>query len=128
MRRLTLCVLALATIACVVNASAASLSLASGNLHAGNAAVQSCDSSFTPTYTLSNGTVTSVTVGGIADPACEGGQLSLTLLSGSTPVGSGGPVTVPTDADTVDNSVVVPVSPQPAAPSVNAVRIVVVGP
>ncbi len=102
--------------------------LSSRNVAGASAAVVPCDTVFSVTYTTSGGKVTTVTVGGIADPACEGGQLKLTLLGGGATLGSGGPVTVPTDAGTVDNSVAVSVSPQPNAWLVDEVAVVVAGP
>ena len=93
-------------------------------------AIPRCDTDgFTPTYTTSAGTIMSVTVGGIADPGCEGASLRLTVVnSAGVVVASGGPQTVPTDADTVDNSMTVSVSPQPAAALAAGVQISVVGP
>jgi hypothetical protein len=110
--------------------AAASLGgLSATQLGADGGPVAACDSNgFSVSYVLSSGTVVSVTVSGIADPACEGGQLSLTLTNGSTSVGSGGAVTITPDGDGADNSVTVPISPQPNAASVNGIHIVVVGP
>lgn len=80
-------------------------------------------------YTTASGAVTAVTVSGIADPGCEGGQLSLTLAdAGGAPVGSGGPQVVPTDGDTSDNAMTVTVNPQPAASVVTAAHAVITGP
>ena len=73
--------------------------------------------------------MTSVAIGGIADPACEGGALSVTLTDASgNSVASGGPVTVPTDGDATDNSVSVSLSPQTAAENVASLHVSVVGP
>jgi hypothetical protein len=72
--------------------------------------------------------VTSVTIAGIADPACEGGQLSLTLTSTGTALAAGGPQAVPTDGDPADNSMTVSVSPQPAASQVDGIHLVIEGP
>lgn len=128
-RRHVAVAVALAT-AMVVPAFAASLGLSSGRLGAGDAAVSACDSNgFTVSYTTSGGNVTSVGVGGIADPGCEGGALSLTLAGASgTAVGSGGPQTVATDGDTTDNSMTVALSPAPAASTVTGVHVAVTGP
>ncbi|MGH2741047.1 MAG: hypothetical protein ACRDSN_12655 [Pseudonocardiaceae bacterium] len=111
-------------------AAAASLGWAqSGRLGADSVAVLACDGNgFSQTYTVSGGNVQSVTVGDIADPGCEGGSLKLVLRQGGGSIGSGGPVTVPTDADTSPNSVTVSVSPNPAAANVNAITTTVVGP
>lgn len=117
------------TVASVCVAFAAPVpSSTSRSVGGGNAAVTACDAAFTVTYTTSGGKVTTVTVGGIADPTCEGGQLKLTLLGGAATLASGGAVTVPTDGDSVDNSVAVSVSPQPDAWLVDEVAVVVTGP
>jgi hypothetical protein len=130
-RRRLLAALAAATAAFSVVASASSLGGVSvSGLAAGAAPVMSCDADgLTSTYTTSGGKVTQVIVGGIADPGCEGAMVSLTLVAtGSSSVGSGGPVTVPTDADSVDNSVAVPMNIQPDAVAVTGIHIVMVGP
>ena len=103
--------------------------LTPGKLGAGGAAVSSCDANgFTVSYATSGANVTSATINGIADPTCEGGQLSVTLTNGTTSIGAGGPTVVPTDAGTVDNSVTVSLSPQPAAAQVNRVHVSITGP
>jgi hypothetical protein len=127
--RRTLLLFAAASIGAVGAGHAADLGLSTAGLGTGSAAIAHCDSSFTPSYTVANGRVTVVTVGGIADPACEGGQLSVTLAnSGGASIGAGGPMTVLTDAGTTDNSATVPISPQPAAPQVANIHISIVGP
>lgn len=99
------------------------------DLGAGDAVVSACDADgFVPTYVIQLGIdgeyhVVSVSVGGIA-PACGGGQLSLTLTQGTTPVGSGGPVTVPSGG----GSVSVSITDQPLADSVDHIHVVVTGP
>jgi hypothetical protein len=96
---------------------------------AGRAAIASCDSSFAIDYTTSNGNVTAATVGDIADPACEGGDVRLSVVSATgTEIASGGPSTVATDGDTSPDSVTVAVSPNPAAEQVATVHVSVVGP
>lgn len=123
--------LASSLIVAVLPASAATLGgLAPGALGAGSAVVAACDSDgFSADYTTSSGSVTSVTISQIADPGCEGGQLSLTLADSSgTSVGAGGPQTVPADGDTTANSMTVALSPAPAASSVAAIHVVVTGP
>ena len=96
---------------------------------ADNAAVTGCDTAFTETYTTSGGNVTSVSIAGIADPTCEGGALSVTLTDSSgVSIASGGPVTIPTDGDALDNTVNVSVSPQPAAENVANLNISITGP
>ncbi len=97
-------------------------------LGAGTGAVSPCDTAFGHGYTTLSGYVTSVEVTGIADPACEGGQLALTLTNASgASLAAGGPVTIPTDADTVDNTVSVAVSPAADADFVTGIRISVAG-
>ena len=101
----------------------------SRTLGAGSATVAACDSNgFTASYTVVSGNVTAVTVDGIADPACEGGQLSVTLTHSGTDIGSGGPQTVPTDGDVANNAMTVALSPQPAADQVNSIHIAITGP
>ena len=129
--RAAVAVLAICVAAAAVPGFAASIGgLTAKNLGAGSAVVPSCDANgFSVSYTTTAGLVTAVNVGGIADPGCEGGQLSLRLANSSgTSVGAGGPSTVPTDAGTVDNAMTVTVSPQPAAGVVTAVHVVVTGP
>jgi hypothetical protein len=112
-------------------AAAATLGgLTSTKVGSGQAAIAPCDTDgFTPTYTTSGGSITSVTVSGIADPRCEGTILKLTVVDSSgTSIASGGPQTIPTDGDTIDNSMTVSVNPQPAAASAAGVHISVVEP
>lgn len=98
-------------------------------LEAGSATVAPCDpDGFALTYAVSAGKVTSATVGGIADPACEGGTLKLTLADGGAAISSGGPTTVPTDAGTVANSVTVALSPAVDALLVDHVHVSIAGP
>jgi hypothetical protein len=71
--------------------------------------------------------VTQATIGGIKEPNCAGGSLSLSLTdSGGASIGSGGPVTVPNTAD--PGSVDVPLSTQPFAGDVAGFQVVIVGP
>jgi len=110
-------------------ALAATLGLVNGEIGSGAAGVVSCDTSFTVAHTTSRGDVTTTTVSDIADPDCEGGEVYVTLTdAGGAGIGSGGPVTVPTDGDAFPNSVDVSLSPQPAAPTVAGVRITITGP
>lgn len=130
-RKVAATVLAISLTAATLPGFAASLGgLAVRSLGAGSAVVSACDTNgFTVGYTTSSGNVTAVNVSGIADPGCEGGQLSLTLASTSgTSVGAGGPQTVPTDGGTADNSMTVSVTPTPAASVVTAIHVVVTGP
>jgi hypothetical protein len=121
--------LVLATGGALISASAATLGGVSGTgIGAGAAPVAACDADgFGVSYAVTGSTVTSATIDGIADPGCEGGTLSLTVADGTTSVGSG-TATVPTDAGTADNSVTVPLSPQPPASQVTQVHVVVAGP
>ena len=131
LRRLHVATAAAIAAAVVVPAFAASLGgLSAGQLGAGDAVVSACDSDgFSVSYTTSSGNVTAVNVSGIADPGCEGGDLSVTLADASgAAVGSGGPQTVAADGDTTDNSMTVTLSPTPAASVVTAVHVVVAGP
>lgn len=118
--------------ACIVvgSALAAQLGLTSTKTGSGNTSVVACDSDgFTNGYTTSHGIVTAVTIGGIADPACEGGTVRVTVTNSSgSSIASAGPQTVPTDGDTADNSVTLTTSPQPSATLVAGIHVVVEGP
>ena len=117
------------TLSLPVVAWAASLGLTGSDLGAGTVAVVACDNAFTYTFSTLGGNVTSVTVGGIADPACEGGSLSLSLTnSAGDQIGSGGPQTVATDGDELDDSAVVTIAAQPDGEIVAGVRVVIEGP
>jgi hypothetical protein len=112
-----------------VAAFAGALPGAPGMIAGGAAPVSACDTAFGHTYTTVSGNVTSVLVTGIADPACEGGQLSLTLTDAAgTALGSGGPVTIPTDANAADNSAAVSLAPTPDGDVVAGIRIAISGP
>ena len=103
--------------------------LFTGDVGSGTASVASCDNGFGTQYTTASGNATAVTINGIADPACEGGSLRVTLVNGSNAsVASGGPTSVPTDGDTTDNSVTVSLSPQPAAGTVARIHVSIAGP
>jgi hypothetical protein len=130
-RRIAALVLVIGVTAATLPGVAASLGgLTPRKLGADSAVVSACDSDgFSVSYTNSGGNVTSVDVSGIADPGCEGGQLSVVLANASgTSIGAGGPTTVPTDAGTVDNTMTVSLSPTPAASTVAAVHVAVTGP
>lgn len=111
-------------------AFAASLPLGSAPVGGGDAVVSSCDAAgFTYSFTTSGGDVTTVTVGDIADPSCEGGVLQLTLTDASgTSLGSAGPQTIPTDGDGVPNSLAVSPTPQPSASQIAGIHVSVSGP
>jgi hypothetical protein len=130
LRLVALAILAVLSAASLVAFAASLGGLSADDLGGGSDTVESCDSDgFTPSYTTSAGNVTAVTVGGIADPGCEGGMLSVTLTdSAGTGIGSGGPQTVSTDGDVLDNSTAVSLSPQPAASQVTHIHVAVTGP
>jgi hypothetical protein len=130
-RHVAVTVLAISLAAATLPGFAASLGgLTARNLGAGSSIVSPCDTNgFTVGYTTSSSNVSAVNLAGIADPGCEGGQLSLTLANASgTSVGAAGPQTVPTDAGTVDNAMTVAVSPTPAASVVRSIHVVITGP
>jgi hypothetical protein len=129
-RRTVISIVIVAALPASIAEAAGLVPMASGALGSGRASVVACDSNgFVPSYATSGGNVASVTVSGIADPACEGASLKLTVVDGTgTALGSGGPQTIPTDADTLDNSMTVAVSPRPAAASAAGVHVSVVGP
>jgi len=118
------------TAVCASVALAASLGVGTTNVSSGNASIIACDpDGFTETYTTSSGLVSSVTVSGIADPGCEGGSLKLTLTDASgVSISSAGPEAVPTDGDTLDDSLTLTTSPQPSASTVAGIRIAIEGP
>lgn len=111
-------------------ASAASLGgLDPDRLTGGQATVASCDGAVSVSYVTQGGNITSVTVSGIADPACEGGSLTVHALdSSNTSISAAGPATVATDADTADNTVTLTLDPQPNAEQVSATAISITGP
>jgi hypothetical protein len=124
-------ILAAATVAVLCVASAATLEgISSGQVGAGEAPITACDATgFTLNYTTVGGNVTAVTVNGIEDPGCEGGELSLTLTdTGGASISSGGPQAITSDGDTADNSALVSLSPNPAAEQVAGYHISLVGP
>jgi hypothetical protein len=130
LKRVIVVSVAVTTLASSAFASAASLGGMSGSVAAGDAAIPDCDTTgVTLTYTTTGGNVTAVAVGGLADPGCEGGSLSLTLTNtAGDSIASGGPLTIPTDGDTADNSVDVSVSPNPAAETVAGYHVSIAGP
>jgi hypothetical protein len=111
-------------------AYAAGIGISTRKVGGGNTAVVACDTNgFTVTFTTTRGNLTAITVGGIADPACEGGTLRVTVTDTSgASIAAGGPQTVPTDGDTSDNSLTVSTSPQPAASQVAGYNVSIVGP
>ena len=130
MNRMIVWSLIVTTLASSVFASAAALGGMSGAVIAGDAPITACDTSgFTVAYTTSRGNVTAVMVGDIADPGCEGDDLSVTLTNAAgDSIASGGPQMIPTDGDTADNSMTVPVTPTPAAEQVRGYHVSIVEP
>lgn len=121
--------------AAVLTAASASVALAAAfgistiSLGGGNTAVASCDTAFTVGFTTSRGLVTAVTVGAIADPACEGGSLSVTVTNAAgASIAMAGPQTVPTDGDVTDNQMTLATSLQPSASLVAGYAVSIVGP
>jgi hypothetical protein len=110
--------------------SAASLGgIAPAGIGAAGSPIPACDTAFTVAFTTSHGNATAVLVGDIADPACEGGDLTLTVTgSAGAVIASSQTVAVPTDADATPDSIEVPITPNPAAEQVAGIRISVVGP
>lgn len=130
-RAAALVVLVGCTAAAVLPGAATTLGgLVARQLGSGSTAVAACDANgFTSSYTTASGSVTAVTIGGIADPGCEGGMLSLVLAgAGGAAVAAAGPAIVPTDGDALDNAVTLGVSPNPAAATVTSIHVVVHGP
>lgn len=123
-------ILTVTTLASSAFASAAALGGISGDVVAGDAAITPCDADgFSESYTTSGGNVIAITLAGIADPACEGGKLSVTLADATgASIASGGPQTIEADADTAENSITVSVSPSPASEQVSAYHVSIVGP
>jgi hypothetical protein len=124
MVRVALILIVLAAVAASVPGFATTVGLTPDTLGNGNAGVSTCDTSFTYTYTTVGGNVTSVNVGGIADPTCTGGSLQLTLTNGAgASLGGGGPVTIP-----AGGSVAVPTSTPVDGELVAGARVAIVGP
>ena len=111
-------------------ALAAALGVSASDVGVGSTPVAACDvNGFAATFTTTRGNVTAVTVAGIADPACEGGSLVVTVTNtAGNSIAMAGPQTVPTDGDTTDNSVTLANSPQPGAAQVAGYHVSVTGP
>ncbi len=111
-------------------ALAAGLGISTTDVGAGTTPVAACDTNgFTVSFTTSRGNVTAVTVGGIADPACEGGSLAVTVTnSAGSSIAMAGPTTVPTDGDATDNSMTLTTAPQPGAAQVAGYHVSNTGP
>ncbi len=130
MKRLIPWTAAVVTAASASVALAASVGLSTPTLGTGQIAVVACETNgFTLGYTTSRGNVTALTVGAIADPACEGGTISVTVTDAAgASIATAGPQLLATDAGTVDNTIVLPTSPQPAAALVAGYHVSITGP
>lgn len=113
-------------LACGLQAgAAASLTTTAGRVGAGTAAVSACDDGFAFRHVIdTSGRITTVTTAGI-HASCAGGTLRITLVSGSSGVGSGS-VLLPSSGFT--GTADVAISPQPLSSGVTAVYAVVEGP
>jgi hypothetical protein len=132
MKRILIAGLATIAVSGAVFAFAASLTVTSGSLGAGSAAVSSCTASATTAYNLGTATssgypVSSVAVSGVA-AACQGKTLSVSLRdsSGNTVLGSG-TATLPASCTTTCPTQTVTVSGSPSASSVANVDVAVNG-
>lgn len=98
------------------------LGVQAATLGGGTTAVTACGtlSAAGVAYRVTDGTITAVTIDGLP-AACNGAQLSLTLVTDSTAVGSAGPLTVEA------GSVSVVLSSGPASTVVTDVHLSVVG-
>jgi hypothetical protein len=110
-------------------ALAATFAVNTQKLGSGSASIARCDTNgFTVTPTLSGSNITAVVLGDIADPACEGASIRVTLTNSSnTSVSSGGPTTIATDGNTSPNSQSVSVT-SVAETTVVSIRFSVIGP
>jgi hypothetical protein len=132
MKRILVAGLATVAVSGAVFAFAASLTVTSGSLGAGSAAVSSCTSGVTTSYNLGTATsagypVTSVAVSGVA-ASCQGKVMSVSLRdsTGNTVLGSG-TATLPASCTTTCPSQNVNVSGSPAASAVANVDVAVNG-
>jgi hypothetical protein len=130
MKRILLAGLATVAVSGAVFAFAASLTVTSGSLGAGSAAVSSCTSSVTTAYNLGAATssgypVSGVAVSGIA-AACQGKTLSVSLRdsSGNTVLGSG-TATLPASCTTTCPTQNVSISGSPAESGVANVDVAI---
>jgi hypothetical protein len=107
-------------------ALAAPLVVGASRVGSGNTPVTACDTDgFTHTYATSGGDVTSITVGGIASPACNGGSMRVTVTDASgAALASAGPQTIGSGA----TSITLATSPQASAALVAGVNIAIAGP
>lgn len=109
--------------------SAATLGVDGGPLGAGDAAVSSCDTGgLSLAWATTAGKVSTVTVGGLADPACDGATVEVTVMGGGTRIATATPATVPVDGDALDGEVALTVPALPSPDAVDGARILVRGP
>jgi hypothetical protein len=110
-------------------APAAAATLGGGDARSalsGSAAVTACDDAVSLAYDTAGGKVTSVTVSGIADPACAGAEVEATVRGGGLVLGAAGPEPVPSDGDTAADQVTLAVGgPQPAAADVDGAHVAI---
>lgn len=110
-------------------AAAASVSVSSDGLAAGDAPVSKCDEFGFSTVSFMadpNNLITQVTIGDIA-PACIGGTMTVNLVSsGGASVGAGSALVVDTPSEI--ETVVVDISPTPPTTAVKHVKMLVIGP
>lgn len=111
-------------------ALAAAFGISTTDVAAGDTPVVACDTNgFRVSFTTTRGNVSAVTVGGIADPSCEGGRLAVTVTNSTgDSIAMAGPTTVPTDGDATDNSMTLTTSPQPGAAQVAGYHVNIAGP
>ena len=97
---------------------------------AGKTLVSRCDTAVTVTYATTGGLLSSATVTGIADPACEGGTARIAIQNaGGVMLAQSNPVTIPVDGDTAANQVTLPLSPATVNPDLLAsYDVVITGP
>lgn len=103
-------------------ALAGALGVQSTSLGDGTTAVTSCGALSTAvvSYQVTDGIVTAVSVNALPT-TCNGAALSLSLVNGSTVVGSAGPLTI------TAGSVTAPINAGPVSTTVTAVHLAVVG-
>ena len=129
MRRVAIWAVVVMALAAPIFGAAATLEVGSESLAAGTDGVAPCDvNGFAETYTTAGGNVQSVVISGIADPACEGGRLSVTVTGAGNASLTRGQIVIPADGDTTDNTVTVALSPNPFAGNVAGLHVSIVGP
>ena len=129
MRRMAIWAIGVMALAAPVFGAAATLDTTTEKLATGADAVDPCDGDgFTESYVTSGGNVRTVTIAGIADPACEGGRLSLTVTNAANAAIASAQATVPSDADSLNNTMILTVSPNPFAGNVAGLHVSIVGP